>query len=45
MVALVLLDHDLRFKAQCYNVPQEGFINSYIKSDNKNFDNKDPDEA
>ena len=45
MVAMVLLDHDLRFKAQCYNVPQEGFINSYIKSDNKNFDNKDPDEA
>ena len=45
MVALVLLDHDLRFKAQCYNVPQEGFINSYIKSDNNNFDDKDPDEA
>jgi len=45
MVALVLLDHDLRFKAQCYNVPREGFINSYLKSDNNNFDNKDPDEA
>ena len=45
MVALVLLDHDLRFKAQCYNVPKEGFINSYLKSDNNNFDDKDPDEA
>ena len=45
MVALVLLDHDLRFKAQCYNVPSEGFINTYLKSDNNNFDDKDPDEA
>ena len=45
MVALVLLDHDLRFKAQCYNVPKEGFINTYLKSDNNNFDDKDPDEA
>lgn len=45
MVALVLLDHNLRFKAQCYNVPKEGFINSYLKSDNNNFDDKDPDEA
>ena len=45
MVALVLLDHDLRFKAQCYNVPKEGFINTYLKCDNNNFDDKDPDEA
>ena len=45
MVALVLLDHDLRFKAQCYNVPKEGFINTYLKGDNNNFDDKDPDEA
>ena len=45
MVALVLLDHDLRFKAQCYNVPKEGFINTYLNSDNNNFDDKDPDEA
>ena len=45
MVALVLLDHDLRFKAQCYNVPEEGFINTYLKGDNNNFDDKDPDEA